>query len=242
MLIDIHVHLGRDTVFESDFPEEPLLRALDEHGVDLSIVQPGTEVFLEPVRAQHEAIARLAARLPGRIVGMADPNPHLPEEAYRQEVTRCVRELGFVGIKLHTQGHAVRIDGRAAQMVCRVAQELDVAVMVHTAPGNAFTSPLGAIAVARANPRLRLVLAHAANAEALLAAQECPNITLETTWSNYGFAREAVHKLGASRVVFGSDHPANIPVELAKYRAAGLSEAQMELVLSGTARQVFGLR
>lgn len=245
MIIDVHVHLGPDGVFDGNFDEASLLRGIEDNHVDISIIQPGTEVFYEPVCQQHDNIARFIAAHPGRAVGMANPNPHLPEELYRREVTRCVRELGFVGIKIQTLGHAVGIGSRSAQKVYSVAEELGVPVMIHTGPGSAFTTPLAAITVAKAHPHLPLVLVHAgANGgghEAMTAALACPNIYLETTWAPYMFLREAIAKLGAGRIMFGSDHPANIPIELAKFYTLKLNDRDLEMCLSGTAKNIYKL-
>jgi predicted TIM-barrel fold metal-dependent hydrolase len=50
-----------------------------------------------------------------------------------------------------------------------------------------------------------------------------------------------VDQCGAGRVLFGSDHLSNLPVELVKYRSLGLSDDELAQVLGGTARKVFGL-
>jgi hypothetical protein len=245
MIVDTHVHLGSDEVFDVNFTEAEMWRGIVENGIDISIIQPATAVFYEPVIAQHDAIARFVAAHPGRAYGMANPNPHLPEELYRREVTRCVKELGFVAIKVQSAGHATGINSQAAQKVYRIAQELDVAVMVHTGGVAPFSSPLLAIPVAQQNPGLRLVLAHsggnASGAEAVIVAQQCPNVTLETTWSNFSFLRYALDTLGAERIVFGSDNVPNIGVELAKFRSLKLSDRVMEMCMSGTAKRVFKL-
>jgi hypothetical protein len=41
--------------------------------------------------------------------------------------------------------------------------------------------------------------------------------------------------------MYGSDHPKNVVPELAKYRSAGLAPADLDLVLGGTAAEVFRL-
>jgi len=114
MIVDVHVHLGYDQVYDIDFTEANLLGGVERWGVGLSLVQPATCVFLDEVVRQHDAIAALIAHHPGMIAGVANPNPHLPEEVYRREAVRCVRELGFVGLKIQTQGHGVGIGSRAA--------------------------------------------------------------------------------------------------------------------------------
>jgi CHASE3 domain sensor protein len=48
-------------------------------------------------------------------------------------------------------------------------------------------------------------------------------------------------RLGAGRLLLGSDHPENLAVELAKHRVLGLSEGDLAACLGGTAAKVFGL-
>jgi predicted TIM-barrel fold metal-dependent hydrolase len=48
-----------------------------------------------------------------------------------------------------------------------------------------------------------------------------------------------VRTLGPERVMLGTDLVPNVPVELAKYRAIGLSEPQLEWCLGKTAASVF---
>jgi uncharacterized protein len=89
------------------------------------------------------------------------------------------------------------------------------------------------------------VLAHAGfavfAAEALVAAQVCPNIVLEPSWCASFQVADMVRQLGAARVMYGSDHPSNVASELAKLQALGLDDGQLAQVLGGTARRVFGV-
>jgi len=74
-----------------------------------------------------------------------------------------------------------------------------------------------------------------------VVAKECDNVFIETSWSISDKIKWLVEELGADRVMFGSDSLTNIPVELAKYRAIGLNEDQLERVLGKTAIKVFSL-
>ena len=55
-----------------------------------------------------------------------------------------------------------------------------------------------------------MILAHAGwgvySAEALVAAEVCPNIYLEPSWCPSYIVRKMVDQVGAERVLFGSDH------------------------------------
>ncbi|MFQ6095810.1 MAG: amidohydrolase family protein, partial [Candidatus Bathyarchaeia archaeon] len=130
MIVDVHTHLGYDYVFEEDFSLKDLLTNMEENEVDISIVQPGTVLDLEVVIKEHNAIADLSKRMPGRIYGMANPNPHLSRNQYYRELGRCVNDLGFVGVKMQTLGHGVDPNKSAGRKVFEAALDLGVPVMV----------------------------------------------------------------------------------------------------------------
>ena len=104
-VVDTHAHLGECCVFGLVSTEEELLRRMDENGVDATIVQPYPGVKDAP--ETHDRIAELCVKHPGRFFGLASVSPHGNHEAYRREMERCIRDLHFVGIKLHTIGHGV---------------------------------------------------------------------------------------------------------------------------------------
>ena len=244
MIIDVHAHLGLDEVFDVEFTEEALLASQAENGIDLTLVQPGTVHDLAGVQEQHDDIAGLVARHPGRFRGIANPNPHLAAAQYEREVRRCVEELGFVAAKLHPLAHAVNPLGRHGRRVFALARELNVSIMVHTGAGLPWAAPSLLDPIAGEHPSLRIVVAHAGgmlSAEAGLLAARRPNVYLEVSWMGGHHVREWVQRLGAGRVLFGSDHAENAAAELAKLRTAGLSEEDLTWVLGDTAASVFGL-
>ncbi len=240
-IIDAHMHLGEDLLFNSDDSEETLLRTMDEHGISAQVVQPGI-VARDQVKA-HERIRRFADRNPGRCYGVAVFNPLMEEAEYGRLVRWAVKDLGFLGIKLHTNAFCMAPGHPAARKIYSVAEELDIVVMVHTGNGLPNALPSLLIPVAREHPKLRIVVAHAGGgtfgADAIVAAETCPNLYLETSWvTSYDLAA-MVKRLGEQRVMFGTDLVNNVAVELAKYRSAGLSERQLEWCLGKTAASVF---
>lgn len=243
-VVDAHCHLGRSLATGVEITEEGLLATLAANGVDAALVMPQPHQGLE-VRPIHDRIARLAERQPGVIWGMANVSPRLDEVDYRDEVTRCVRQLGFRAIKLDPAVHALAPNHPRAEIVFALARELGVPAIVHTGLGVPNALPALAIPPALRYPDVTVVLAHAGfatyAAEALVAAQVCPNIVLEPSWCASFQVAEMIRAVGAARVMYGSDHPSNVAVELAKFRSLGLADAQLAAVLGGTATRVFGL-
>lgn len=245
IVVDAHAHLGFDEVFDEDFREDALVAAQDANGISVSLVQPGSVHSLEAVQRQHDAIADLARRFPGRFYGIANPNPHLPGDEYEREVRRCVLELGFVGIKLHPLAHAVNPGGRHGCRVFAAAEELGVPVMVHTGAGIPWSAPSLLGPIARRHPQVKIIAAHAGAmilaSEAANLAEEHPNVYLECSWTGGFLVRAWAERLGPERLMFGSDHADNAAAELAKLRTCGLGDERLCWVLGRTAVEVFRL-
>lgn len=245
MIVDAHTHLGYDYVFEEDFTLEKLLANMEKNSIDISIVQPGTAIDLKTDVKQHNSIADLSKMMPGRIFGMANPNPHLPPKQYFKELQRCVNELGFVGVKLHPLAHAVNPLNSAGFRVFETALDLGITVMVHTGIGVPWALPSALIPIAIKFSDLKIVLAHSGSAiyssEATLAAELCPNIYLETSWLPSTTIHSFCKTLGANRLMFGSDHGENAASELAKYRTINLADEELEWCLGKTAAKAFNI-
>jgi hypothetical protein len=241
--IDTHAHLGECCVFGLLSTEEDMLRRMEECDVDATIVQPYPGATT--ASKTHDRIADLCARHPGRFFGIASVTPHGDRDAYEREVERCIKELKFVGIKLHTIGHGVNPLSEDGDRVFATAHALGVPAMVHTGPGIPFALPALCIPAARKYPDLKIILAHAGfavfTAEAQVAASVCGNLYLETSWCIGEDIRWMIDTIGADRVMLGADLPSNVPVEYAKYKALDLKPEVYDKVLGGTAIDVFKL-
>jgi predicted TIM-barrel fold metal-dependent hydrolase len=243
-VVDTHAHLGECCVFGLIGTEEEMIRRMEENAVDATIVQPfpGARDY----RHRHDEIADLCARHPGRIFGLASLSPHVGRDVYQREVERCVRELNFVGVKLHTIGHGVNPLSEDGNMVFETAHALGIPAMVHTGAGIPFSLPALCMPAARKYPGLPIVLAHAGggivSAEAQVAASICNNLYLETSWCLGEDVRWMISTIGPDRVMMGADLPSNVPVEIAKYRALELQPDAYDKVMGQTAIQVFKLR
>ena len=245
IVVDVHAHLGSCTVFDISTPEDEVIRTMDENGIDVAILQPYPGA--PDAIAVHNEIAELAKKCPGRIFGIASVNPRfLGKDKYFAEVERCIKDLGFVGVKLHTIGHAVSPVSEIGGWVFEAANKFEVPIQVHTGTGLPFALPSACIPQAMKYPDLPIVLLHAGwvivSADAYITAKAYPNIYLETSWSVGAEIEWWVNELGAHRIMMGSDLPNNRAAELAKYRALNLTDEQFEQVLGGTAIDVYKLK
>ncbi|MPZ52518.1 MAG: amidohydrolase family protein [Acidimicrobiia bacterium] len=223
---------------------DQVVHAMDGNGIEKAIVQPFPGA---PDAVQvHNEIAALGDSIGSRVLGLASVNPHMDHAKYQAEIRRCVDDLGFVGVKLHTLGHAVHPVSDDALVVFETAAALGIVVMVHTGPGMPFADPTHLLERARQFPDTPIVLAHAGASaspgSAIAVAKQCDNIYLEPSWCKATEVRAMINALGPDRVLFGTDTPENVRVELAKYEEIRLTEVEAAWVFGGTATAVFGLR
>ena len=243
-IIDAHLHLGECRVFGLDIAEQEIVDHLDRNGIHGAVVQPfpGCKDF----RVTHDRIASMASKYPGRIFGLCSLSPHRDRAEYQNEVERCVKQLGFVGLKLHTIGHAVLPLTEDGMTTFETAANLGIPLMVHTGMGLPFAQPSLCLPGAKKFPHLKIILAHAGftivSAEAQIFASEHPNIYLETSWCTSLDIGWMIRSIGPNRVMFGSDLPSNMSSELAKYRSLELDEHSLKEVFGETATNIFGLK
>lgn len=242
-MIDVHAHLGWDQVYDEDFTLEDQLEKHKKYGVKRTILQPGSCHELEAVRVQHDKIAEVAKLYPGQWYGMANPNPHLADNLYEDEVRRCVEELGFIGIKLHTAAHAVHPHSRDGRKVFTLAQKLGVPVMVHTGAGIPFANPTNLIQPALDYPDVNIVIAHCGMlvmaGETAIAMKACSNLYADITWTAGFLIRRWSREFGANRFMFGSDHADNTGTELGKIRTSDLTVDEQSWILERSAMAVY---
>ena len=200
MVIDIHAHLGWDYTYDEDFPKYPLVDKLKKLKVDIQIVQPGNCHGIDEVINQHNSIAKLCNEYPGHFFGMANPNPHLDEEEYQNEISRCIEDLGFIGIKLHTLGFAVIPGSKSGRKAFDAAKKYGVPLMVHTGVGIPFAGPVNLIKLAKEYKDVKIIMAHCGQIilanEATAVFDLCPKVYGDTSWTPGFMIKEWIKSYG----------------------------------------------
>jgi uncharacterized protein len=246
MIIDAHLHLGTDVVWDATNDEAAILTALDAAGVDAACVLPQNgEPTVAWARQAHDRIAKFAQAHPQRIFGLANVHPYNRLEDYAAEVNRAVRDLGFRAVKVHPHAHGANPLGRRMREVFEIARDLEIAVLVHTGVGMPFANPAMWIPLARDFPAVPVVLAHCGQGvlfgEAVVTAETCPNVYLEVSSTAPGHIARLVTRFGARRVLFASDNEKILALEVAKWRSLGLSDVDFEQAAWRTAAAVYRL-
>lgn len=242
-IIDVHMHLGECRVFDLNVSEEQLFQYMETGGITASIVQPFPGAP-DPIKI-HNRIYELSEKSKGRIYGLASINPHQEEEKVLGELDRAINKLGFVGIKVHTAGHALNPLSKDAELLWESASKHKVPVMVHTGPGVPFALPTNVVPRAEEYPDVPIILAHAGfgffSAESVILAKKYDNIYLESSWSPIYDVAWFVNEV-PDKVMFGSDLPENVLVEIKKIQELGLSEDIERKVFYENALNVFKLK
>jgi len=227
MIIDSHTHVDRVGWYD---PPETIIRLMDEAGIDKSIIMtyrdaPDSEGALE-------YIAEAVQKYPDRLIGYARINPRRGEKAHRL-FEKAMEEYSFKGLKLHPVGNLCHPANQATIDMIRLAVQYNAPVLFHCGDEE-LTLPLQIAQTAVACPEATIILGHCGGyfhtKDAIRVAERHPNIVLETSAMPYPqVIKEAVERVGASRVLYASDGPGCDPtIEVHKVRMAGLTVEQQE--------------
>lgn len=246
-ILDAHIHLGTDCVFDETQTEEQIVTLFDKVGVTGGIVQPFLErPYIDRQARVHDRIKAMCQAYPGRFWGMVSLNPHMDPAEYDAEAARCVKKLGFVAIKITPIGHACNPNSADAYHVYEVARGLGVPMMIHTGNGIPFADPAQLRKPIKDFPDVRFVIAHGGldtfSLQAIQLAEEFDNAYLEPSWVSVVTLAAMKKRCGAAKIMFSSDTLNNTEPELTKYRCVFTDAAEQEQVFHRTCEQVFHLQ
>ena len=202
------------------------VRELDTHGV-------ARAALIASVPSDETSVAAAVAKHPNRFVGFFMLDPSVGDPVARAR--RALGELGLRGICLFPAMHHVPLhDDRVHQIVSVAASHPGTAVFVHCGVLSVgvrtklglpsrfdprLGDPLAVAKLALTFPQVPFIIPHFGAGlfrEALMAADTCSNIHLDTSssngWIRYtpGLTLEIVFRtalavVGASRLLFGTD-------------------------------------
>ncbi|REG00988.1 hypothetical protein DFJ67_7059 [Asanoa ferruginea] len=227
-----------------------LVSILDECGFDRAVVCAGGTIDLDRLSRQlilgghvetdadNDSVLATCAASAGRLVPFYFANPHRPVQAYKD------RAAEFRGLEISPAVHGVGLtDPRVAELV-GVAAEFGhpVYAVCLDRPGAGVAD---LVSLARQHPAVSFVLGHSGIGNidfyALTLITDEANIVLETSGGYACVADAAVSRLGAERVVFGSEFPLQHPtVELAKFAALRLPDEQWRQIAWDNAHRLLG--
>jgi predicted TIM-barrel fold metal-dependent hydrolase len=251
-IIDADTHISPLNEAVS-FRVERLIDEMDRAGVARSVawLQPP---YMREIDSSLEYIYQSARKHPDRLLPFGWANPHLGLEKSIETIKRCMLEYGFYGVKLNGAQDSYYIDDEkfALPLADEIAR-LGGMICFHVGvDAYEFTHPFRVAKIARRHPETNILLAHmggvgkpdVSNA-CIEMALECPNLYLVGSQISFNAVLNAIKRLGAGRVLFGSD----MPYESMRACAAGyiallkdeVSAEDAALVMGGNAQRLFGL-
>ncbi|GAC1629340.1 MAG: amidohydrolase family protein [Chloroflexota bacterium] len=235
-IVDAHAHVDEVPEFGWIDPPEKLIPLIDDAGIQKAIIMSYTEApAVNPNSLTY--IADAVARYPDRFVGFARIHPGYGDKAIAL-LDRAITQMGMKGLKLHPVGTLAHPGNEGSVRLIRRAARYGAPTLFHCGD-EPLTTPLEIAEAARKVPEASIILGHMGGYfhvdEAISVAEQYDNIFLETSAVPYPQKiAEAVQRVGAARVIFGSDGPGcNPALEVEKVRMAGLSPADEELVFGG---------
>ena len=220
-------------------------------------------------------MAAAIARHPARLVGFFMLNPSAADAAER--LLRALSDWKLRGVCLFPAMHHYRLDDERVTATFEVAASRGAAVFVHCgvltvgvrkrlglpSPFNLrLGDPLALATVAARFPKVPVIIPHFGAGflrETLMAADQCPNIHLDTSstngWVKYhpgltleAVMRQALEVVGPDRLLFGTDSsffPRGWQRQIfeqqkATLDAIGVAPEAQEKIFSGNFQRLFG--
>jgi predicted TIM-barrel fold metal-dependent hydrolase len=217
--------LGWDPPGPPDALADRWIAELDRHQVARAAV-------IASIPGDEESVAAAIARHPSRLVGFFMLNPAAADAAER--LSRAIGDWQLRGICLFPAMHHYRLDDERVTATFEAAAARGASVFAHcgvltvgvrkrlglASPFNLrLGDPLALATVAARFPKVPVIIPHFGAGflrETLMAADQCPNIHLDTSssnsWIKYhpGLTLEAVFRqalevVGPDRLIFGTD-------------------------------------
>jgi predicted TIM-barrel fold metal-dependent hydrolase len=234
VIVDAHLHIDDIPALGWQLEASECIRRLDEAGIERGIVM--TIVDAPEVNPDAlDLIADACARYPGRLDAFARIHPWYGERSVA--LLERAFELGFKGLKLHPVSTIAHPAAEDTLRLIRAAAEHRAPTLFHCGD-EPMATPLAVSRAAKACPEATIILGHMGGyfhvEEAIGVAERYENIVLETSAMPYpDKIREAVDRIGAARVIYGSDGPACSPrIEVEKVRLAQLTAEAERLVFA----------
>jgi predicted TIM-barrel fold metal-dependent hydrolase len=273
VLIDFHTHifpgwlrdqreryLERDATFRELYADpraeiataEDLLRAMDEDGVERSVVMGVGWTDLQVAREANDYIIESVGNSPDRLTGFAGVNPAWGDEAAR-EAERCAR-AGLRGIgELHPELQAFDpADKDVMAPLVEVVREFSLIVTTHSSEpvghlyqGKGNTRPEVLLRLIKNYPDITIVCAHWGGGLPFYAlmpevAEDLSNVYFDTAASPFLYDARVfsvgASLVGADRILLGSDYPLlRCRRPLREVMRSSLTDSEKEAISGGNA-------
>jgi predicted TIM-barrel fold metal-dependent hydrolase len=219
------------------FDPQRILSRMDAAGVDMAMVCSLAQ------RIENDFLARLVKAHPRRLFGFGQVMPQADDAL--DEIAR-IAELGLSGLKLHPSLHGYHAaDHGLLDPVFEQCAKFRLPILIN-ALDDAFCAPFAIEEVAKDHPDVPTIIAHMGAVwnvpEAITVAERRPHIYLETSATLLSDVRRAYARLGASKILMGSEWPgSDFDLERMKIAKAIPDAADRALIEGGNMARILGI-
>lgn len=247
VVIDGHTHFAGPERGLPPNTVEDLLGIMDRNSLD-SIVTCAPYSAIGKDRTYDEANRFLLESMEAsdRIIGFLRVNPHLQDHALKR-IEEGVKK-GFRGIKFHPRNDAFAINSEELVFpIAELASKLHVPILIHTGEPDTYgyAQPTLVGDLADSFPEVHLIIGHMGKRlyeDAICVGRWFENIILETSFRSHREIARAVRRVGADRVVYGSDMPFGLPeIEMMKIRMCGIPPEEKRMVLGDNMAKILDM-
>jgi len=237
-IADCHGHLGTHPDFPSYKAEpEEMIAVMDHLNIELLAITSTLACYNDCPRGNAE-VAPVIEKYPDRFLGYITVNPNPPGQAVA-ELEKWSHFHSPPLIKFHPGLHKYPVTGKHYQPIWEYANATGAVVLVHTWDSDPNCGPLLFPAIARAHPHARILLGHSGVTwrgylQAIEAAESADNLFLDLSGSqNHRLILEhCVQRLGAERILFGSDLPfLEAAMTIGRVLTSNISDTAKEQIL-----------
>lgn len=253
--IDIHVHPRQKLEVREAGILINLAKKLNIRKVNLlgDVLYYGYHPSKEQIRKVNNLTIKLVKRFPDFFTGFCFINPEHERQFIEEEIKRCVLNSGLKGVKLEVSCNA---SDKRTFIVAEIAQQLNIPILHHACDTTNINSRYGPnlcqsdpedIAILAKNfPKLKIIMAHITGCgiKGILEIKNYTNIYTDTSGFQpvSGILEYATQKLGAERILFGSDVPGrDFAVQISKIYAAKIKDKDKEKILYLNAKRLLAL-
>ncbi len=238
-IIDSHCHIGAGV--RKSVTSDALLRTMDEAGVERAVVCTVDQFIAVRNQEGNDDVLRAVQAQPDRFWGLAAVNPWFGDQAV-EELERSL-DAGLSGLKINSHIQGFVLSDPIVHPLVEVCREYDAPLYAHT--GTPITAePFQLAELARTFPDVTMVMGHMGYTDfwydAVPAALQSENIYLETSLIDIMNIQNAIEKVGAERILFGSDYPeSDLSLELEKIAMVDMNDEARRCILGANAQKVW---